>query len=187
MIPSDTFTTVPVISNFLPPYDEPYQPLLQNVLGGLAIGDPSLGRQYKIWTVEYNGISITVKPVDGPIAFTLVASDVQTVSLAFDNNMGLVIGWTTSVDAKLYYFDTLTFGYITRTFVGLTSCRVVVDDARDFYLAQSDVIFSYTMSGNLYWRQQRDRYDVERLVGPTTKLLRKMAPTIGNRLQFQLL
>jgi len=187
MIPANTFTPIPVISNFQAPYDLPYQPLTQHVLGGVAIGNPSLGRQVKIWTVNYNGVSITVKPIDGPIAFTLVAADVQTVSLAFDNNMGLVIGWMTSIDAKLYYYDTLLAAYTIRTFVGPTSCRVVVDDARDFYTAQSDVIFGYTMAGNLYWRQQRDRYDVQYLIGPTANLLRKMAPNVGNRLQFQLL
>lgn len=187
MIPGNAFTPAPIISNFQAPYDLPYQPLTQVVLGGAAIGNPSLGRQYQTWTVNYNGAAITVKPADNVIAFTLLAADVQTVSLAFDNNMGLVIAWMTSIDAKLYYFDTLTSSYITRTFVGPTSCRVVVDDARDFYTAQSDVIFSYTRIGNLYWRQQRDRYDIERLAGPTTKLLRKMAPNVGNRLQFQLL
>jgi hypothetical protein len=188
MIPLNTFTPTPVISNFQAPYDLPYQPLVQHVLGGVAIGDPSQGRQLKIWTVEYNGVSITVKPIDGPIAFTLVAANVETVSLAFDNNMGLVIVWKlTTGGANLYYYDTLTSQYITRNFPGVTSCRVVVDDARDFYTAQSDVIFAYTLNDNLYWRQQRDRYDDEYLIGPSVKRLRKVAPNIGNRLQFQLL
>jgi hypothetical protein len=188
MIPANAFTPTPIISNFQPPYDQPYQPLLQNVLGGVAIGNASLGRQVKIWTVAYNGVSITVKPIDGPIAFTLVAANVQTVSLAFDNNMGLVIAWQViGGGSNLYYFDTLTSQYITRLFAGTTSCRVCVDDARDFYTSQSDVIFSYTLGTNLYWRQQRDRYDNQYLIGPTTKLLRKAAPNTGNRLQFQLI
>jgi len=188
MIPANTFTPTPVVSNFQSPYDQPYNPLLQNVLGGVAIGNPSQGRQLKIWTVAYNGVSITVKPIDGPIAFTLLAADVQTVSLAFDNNMGLVIAWKLLTGgANLYYYDTLTSQYIIRFFPGITSCRVCVDDARDFYTTQSDVIFSYTLNNNLYWRQQRDRYDDEYLIGPTEKRLRKAAPNIGNRLQFQLL
>ena len=188
MIPLNTFTPTPIISNFQAPYDLPYNPLSQDVLGGIAIGNPSQGRQYKIWTVSYNGAAIDVKPVDGPIAFSLLAANVETVSLAFDNNMGLVIAWKlTTGGANLYYFDTLTSQYITRFFAGVLSCRVVVDDARDFYTASSDVIFGYTLGGNLYWRQQRDRYDNQYLVGPTTKFLRKMAPNVGNRLQFQLI
>lgn len=188
MIPGNIFTPIPVVSNFQPPYDLPYQPLTQHVLGGLAIGNPSLGRQYKIWTINYNGVSITVKPIDGVIAFTLIAANVESVSLAFDNNMGLVIAWKlTTGGANLYYFDTVTSQYITRFFASITSCRVCVDDARDFYTSQSDVIFSYTLGTNLYWRQQRDRYDIQYLISPTTKMLRKVAPNMGNRLQFQLL
>lgn len=188
MIPGNTFTPTPIVSNFQAPYDLPYQPLTQHVLGGVAIGNASLGRQVKIWTVNYNGVSITVTPIDGPTAFTLLASNVETVSLAFDNNMGPVIAWKlTTGGANLYYFDTLTSQYITRFFASVLSCRVVVDDARDFYAAQSDVIFGYTLGTNMYWRQQRDRYDNQYLIGPTTKSLRKMAPNVGNRLQFQLL
>lgn len=186
MIPANTFTTVPIVSTFQYPYSDQYFPLSQNVMGGIAIGDASLGRQVKVWNVSYNGAFINVKPEDGAVAFSLAEVDVQTVSLAFDNNMGLVIAWTTTTGANLYYYDTLTSAYITRNFSGIQSCRVCVDDAREFYLASSDVIFSYTMSGNLYWRQQRDRYDVQYLIGATTKTLVRAAPNVGNRLQFEL-
>jgi hypothetical protein len=155
-------------------------------MGGVAISDPSQGRQVKVWNISYDGTNINVKPSDGPVAFSLTASPVTSVSLAFDNNMGLVIAWTTGTGANLYYFDTLTSQYITRNFSGISSCRVCVDDARDFYQASSDVMFSYTLSGNLYWRQQRDRYDIQYLIGATTKMLIRAAPNIGNRLQFEL-
>lgn len=109
------------------------------------------------------------------------------MSLAFDSNMGIVLCWMASNGGNLYYFDTLSSSYTTRAFSDVTSCRVVVDDSRDFYASASDVIFGYTRAGNLCWRQQRDRYDVERVVGPTSRLLVKMAPNINRRLQFALL
>jgi len=186
MIPLNTFTPTPIVSAFQAPYNEQYFPLSQNVLGGVAIGNPALGRQVKVWNVSYNGAFINVKPIDGPVAFSLAAAPVTSVSLAFDNNMGLAIAWTTGTGANLYYFDTLTTQYITRNFPGISSCRVCVDDARDFYLAQSDVIFSYTLAGSLYWRQQRDRYDNQYLIGATTKTLIRAALNVGNRLQFEL-
>lgn len=186
MIPANAFTPIPIVSNFQYPYNEPYSPLSQNVYGGVAIGDASLGRQVKVWNVSYNGSFINVKPADGPIAFSLEQGGVLSVSLAFDNNMGLVIAWTTTSGASLYYFNTLTSTYITRFFADISSCRVCVDDAREFYSANSDVIFSYTRSGTLYYRQQRDRYDVEYTIGTTSKQLIRAAPNVGNRLQFQL-
>ena len=186
MIPGNSFTSPPVVSQFIYPYSNQYFPLSQDVLGGLAIGNSSLGRQLKVWNVSYNGAFINVKPEDGPVAFSLAAAPVTSVSLAFDNNMGLVLCWTTGTGANLYYFDALTSQYVTRNFLGISSCRVCVDDARDFYLANSDVIFSYTLTGGLYWRQQRDRYDVQYLIGATTKTLVRAAPNVGNRLQFEL-
>lgn len=186
MIPSNAFTPEPIVSSFQYPYSGVYRPLSQDVYGGVAIGDSSLGRQVKVWNVSYNGAYINVKPADGEVAFSMAESDVKTVSLAFDTNMGLVIAWTTTGGANLYYFNSLTSTYITRFFAGIDSCRVCVDDARDFYTAQSDVIFSYTLSDALYYRQQRDRYDTQYTIGATTKRLIRAAPNTGNRLQFQL-
>lgn len=188
MIPLNTFTTEPIISDFQAPYNLPYQPLYQVVLGGVAIGNPSEGRQVKLWAVSYNGTLIEVGPVGDSIEFTLPAADVETVSLAFDNNMGIILNWKLSTGgANLYYFDTISGMYITRFFSNITSCRVSVDDARNFNTSQSDVLFLYTLNDNLYWRQQRDRYDIEYLVAPTTKKIRKAAMNVENRFQIQLI
>lgn len=188
MIPANAFTAVPQPASFQAPYNEPYTPLQQVVRGGNAIGDASAGRQVKDWIATYAAGTIVVKPVgDLVAAFAMMAADVLTLSLAFDNNMGIVLAWKTPTGAKLYYYDTLTSAYITRVFAGIESCRVCVDDARSVYNASSDVIFGYVKTGNLYWRQQRDRYDTERLIGPTAKQLKRMAPSVTNRLQFELL
>jgi hypothetical protein len=79
----------------------------------------------------------------------------------------------------------LTSTYLTKDFEGTTSCRVAVDDARDFYNTNSDVIFAYTKNNTLYWRQQRDRYEIERVVGTTAKKLIRMGLAQTNRLQFE--
>ena len=129
---------------------------------------------------------IKVNPVTNSVVFTLAATGVTSVSLAFDNNMGLVIAWTTSTGANLYYYDTPTSSYVTRNFPGITSCRVCVDDPREFYTSNSDVIFGYTIGGNLCYRQQRDRYNVEYIIQPTTRPLIKMGPSSENRLQFDM-
>jgi hypothetical protein len=187
MIPANTFTVAPEVADFKPPYDNAYTPLHHVAPGGVAVSDPSLGREYQNWEVTYTGGNIIVNPVGGATAFTLAVANVQSVSLAFDNNMGLAIAWKlTSGDAQLYYYDTLTFTYATRSFPDVTSCRICVDDSRDVYTTNSDVIFAYTKAGVLYYRQQRDRYDVEYTIGSTTKFLRRFGPSLVNRLQFEL-
>jgi hypothetical protein len=186
MIPGNTFTPTPIVGTFLYLQSLPYNPLSQTVMGGVALQDGSQGRLVKPWTVFYLNGLIQVRPENNAVVFTLPATDVQTVSLAFDANMSLVIAWQTSTDANIYYYDTITASYITRNFPGVISCRVCVDDPLEFYTAQSDVIFGYTLSGNLNYRQQRDRYDIEYLIKPTSKYLIKMGPSSVNRLQFEL-
>jgi hypothetical protein len=184
MIPNNAFTLTPIVSAFLPPMDETYQPLTSKSRGGVALNDASLGRDYQNWVVSYDGSDILVAPQGGSTVFTLTVAGVLSVSLAFDNNMNPVIAWMDSVGAKLYWYDNTNF--VTTPF-SATSCRVTIDDVRDFYNANSDVIFAYTNAGTLYWRQQRDLYAIERTVGPTTGLLQKVGLNQLNRLQFQLL
>ena len=193
MIPGNIFTPTPIVGNFLYLQDLPYDPLIQTVMGGSALNDAVNGRLVKPWTVFYTpdllapttGL-IEVQPSDGNVVFTITASDVLTVSLAFDANMAPVIAWTTPDDANLYYYDTLTSTYITRVFPGVTSCRVCVDDPLKFYTSQSDVIFGYTINGNLCYRQQRDRYNTEYIIQPMTGSLTKLGMSSINRLQFEI-
>lgn len=192
MIPNNAFTDPAVVTDFLPPIDGAYSRLRSTVMGGIALNDPSQGRMYQQWVAYYESGNINVKIKDShTIAFSLPATDVYTVSLAFDNNMGIVLAWIdTSNNANLYYFDTLSSSYITRVFddntYGYTSCRVCVDNAHDYYITNSDVIFAYIdFEGFLNYRQQRDRYDIEyRVGGPVNGTLTKVGPTVGNRLQF---
>ena len=193
MIPGNIFTPTPIIGDFLYLQDLPYSPLTQTVMGGTALNNAVDGRLVKPWTVFYTpdllvpttGV-IQVQPSDGGVVLAITADNVLTVSLAFDANMAPVIAWTTSADANLYYYDTLTSTYITRVFSGITSCRVCVDDPLKFYTSQSDVIFGYTINGNLCYRQQRDRYDIEYIIQPIAGSLTKLGLSSLNRLQFEI-
>lgn len=190
MIPGNQFALTPIISKFRPPNDLAYDPLKQVVWGGQAIGDGTKGRLVKYWEVALAPEGITVKPVNGPIEFTLTGlnvNEITSVTLAFDSNMGVVIAYTVPTGTNLYYFNSLNSQYITRFFADINSCRLAVDDARDFYSSSSDVIFAYTRLGNVYYRQQRDRYDTERLIGASANRLIKLGQSFVNRLQLELL
>lgn len=190
MIPGNTISTTPIVGNFEYPNTLPYSRLSQTVMGGIALGDASQGRLYQTWIVTLTGTTITVAPTATGIAeLTFTATDVlptSTVTLAFDTNMGVALAWTTAAGAKLYFFDSTTSAYATVDYPGVTSCRLAVDDARSFYSSNSDIVFGYVRAGNLYWRQQRDRYQTERFVGATNKSLIRLGRSVANRLQFEL-
>lgn len=186
-IPGNVFTVVPDTAQFIDPYSDVFEATRMRCRGGLAIGDAFGGRDIRNWVVEYNQPTISVFPEGQPVAFTLSVSGVETVSLAFDNNMGITLAWQIGTTSSLYYFDSLAANYITRDFIDTTSCRVCVDDERDFSNASSDVIFAYTKTDNtVCWRQQRDRYDIERIVGTSAKRIFRLGPNQKRRLQFEL-
>jgi hypothetical protein len=186
MIPNNSFTAVPVTTPYAFPMSIPYSALSQTIWGGTALSNSANGRMVQLWSIWYDGTNINVSPSGGAIAFSIAESGVSQLSLAFDENMNVAICWLSAGNANLYYYDTVSAGYITLT-IPATSCVACIDDPASFYSGQSDVIFSYTRAGNLYYRQQRDRYTIERLIGPcTTKLLRRVGLSTGNRLQFEL-
>lgn len=186
MIPANTITPAPIVSDFLGWTSADYDPLSQTVYGGIALNDPSMGRMYQLWNISYIDGLINVKPVNGAVVFTLSVANVTTVGLAFDNNMSVVISYQVADTSNIYYYDTAIASFVTKTVTGTTSCQVAVDDPRQVNETNSDVIFSYTNNGSLYWSQQRDRYDIARLVGQTQKRLIKIGPNVGNRFQFGL-
>jgi hypothetical protein len=155
------------------PVDEPYTPLYQKVWGGTAIGNGVAGRQVQYWEVSYETGSIRVRPEGGAEAFSLPVAGVTSCSLAFDQNMGVVLAWQTATGSFIYFYSS-TGAYTTLEVTGTTSCRIVVDDLRIESTASSDVIFAYTLDNTLYWRQQRENYTIQRTVGATTGVLQKL-------------
>ncbi|MNV87345.1 hypothetical protein D3C71_1814610 [compost metagenome] len=65
---------------------------------------------------------------------------------------------------KFRWYDPIATGYVTTELpAGCVNPRVSLDDKRSEYAPSSDVILAYVRAGNLYYRQQRDRYTVEYL------------------------
>ena len=191
MIPGGplNFTYIPIVGEYTPPISNTYDPLFETVEGGIAIGDPSQGRLYQYWTIDYDGRFITVRPASGGIALQLQRNSVSSVSLAFDANMSPVIAYQVAgTGAFLYYYDTLTSQYVEKFYPTAISSRVVVDQPANWYVGNSDVMFGYTTVSHICYRQQRDRYDIEYVIQPTTcnnAFLKRLGLSNVNRLQFQ--
>lgn len=134
--------------------------------GGIALNDPSRGRLYQDWRARIDGATIKIGPVGGAETVILtINGEPSEVSLAFDANMNPTIAYVEAGVAKLYWFNILINNFQTDIFTGATQPRVATDDKRETREGASDVILSYARNGSLYYRQQRERYLIEHLVG----------------------
>jgi hypothetical protein len=143
----------------------------------------------KQWTIKYDRDSslLSLGPKDGDVVWTRYEENIRSMSVAFDNNMSQVVAWQKDDGCYLYYYDTILQRFEVHTYLGATACRVFVDDSRDFYNLNSDVIFVYTLNNKLYYRRQRDRYGIAYLIGNTKRQLQRAGPTIGYRVQIELI
>lgn len=195
MLPEDTLSTEPVNSAFEGASALPITQWVDYEDGGIAIQDGTLGLLYQVWRAEIkrnkttglDEIWIGAEKVDPFLHRT--AADITEVSLSFDRNMNLALAYVESDVAYLYWFDTTIPGYRTTTLgADVKTPRVTHDDKRELQSQNSDVILAYLKNGNLYYRQQRDRYETERLLQASVNSpgLVKIGMNKQLRLQFLL-
>lgn len=136
-------------------------------IGGVALGDLSLGRDYQVWTLEVSSDSGSLLLSSPTYPPTLVVSGtyITECSLAFDQNLNPLYAWVDSGICKYRWFDIRINNYVVTELIGI-SPNIVLDDVRDVTSGISDVILSYIRDGNLCYRMQRDFYDVQYIVGP---------------------
>lgn len=187
MIPGQSLSSARQGAPFI--FDNPQPSLAESRhIGGVAIGDASQGFVANVWTLTTDGTSVSISaPLIAP---SLVFSGVgiSEVSLAFDQSMNPVVAFVDGEGAKLRWFDSLISDYtITTLPAGTETPRVCLDDIRETQKAESDVILSYVRGGTLYFRAQRDRYEVEyTLTSGLSAKLRAVNMNRGLRLQFEL-
>lgn len=133
--------------------------------GPKGIQDPSEGSQYQVWRAMLVGNQVLLSAPNTPEYVFFEAPDLEEVSITFDQNARYVLAYVQAGQSKLLWFDTVEGEYVTTTFpAGTITPRVSLDDRRASQLNNSDVIVGYVRGGNLYYRQQRDRFEVERLL-----------------------
>ena len=182
MLPGDVLSTTPVVGNYLSPDDRNRELLVDYELGGIAIQDPSEGSDYQVWTLTYVSPDVIATPDTGtPVTlFSLTdladqSTELTEVSLAFDQNMNPFVAYVQDSISWYWWYDSLAEAQVhTQMAAGVTSPRCALDDKRYALAASSDIILAYIRTGNLYFRQQRDRYGTEYLLatGVTGALVR---------------
>lgn len=185
VIPAHTWLKPPHPAPFLPPEGAQDASETVVVMGGTSIGNGNDGRQVKEWRATLVAGVTTVTPVGGGEEWVAATHGAETISLAFDNNMNPVLAYQVGSSSNLYYYSTLAQAYDTLVVPGTSSCRVCVDDAREIAQVISDVIFAYTTGSAMFWREQRDRYEVARKVGDTTGKIKRMGMNEERRMQIE--
>ena len=133
--------------------------------GGVAVLDVSKGLDYQVWRarVEPSG-DVYLGAPEVPEFLLLQVPGCTEISFTWDNTMRPVLAYMQGGLSKLWYYNTLTSMMDTLVLpAGNISPKVSLDDKRVTQTSASDVILAYVRDGSLYWREQRDRYLVERL------------------------
>lgn len=187
-LPNDTLSSTPVPGAFLYPDSLTESPLVDYEQGGVALNDPSQGLQVQRWTLTVDGGDFVVTPDCGsPSVVLSVSGTITTASLAFDRNMRPYLAYTLDSVVHLYWYDTEISDFADMTVAGASYPRLTHDDKRDLQSASSDIIFAYLLDGDLCYRQQRDRFQTERVLAESVVgRLRNIGLSDVGRLQFEL-
>ena len=193
MLPDNVLSTVPVPSRFFGARAGATSKTVDIEDGGKAIQNPDGGLLYQRWRARLFNAGqadsyVMLDARDVPEFVWLTVPNMTEISFSFDANMQPVVAYVANGQSYLNWFDSIASDYVTTTLAAdVKTPRVSMDDKRlvgsqGYQL--SDVILAYVRGGNLYYRQQRDRYQVERLLATGVKPLIKIGFSRGLRLQF---
>lgn len=166
------------------------QALAPRSIGGAGLNDVSQGLASQLWAGSYDGVNTIMTPDATGLPITVAVSFAVWFDFCFDQSMNPVIAYAQEDGTSHFrWFDSTIPGYrVTDLPVGTDPWPYCsLDDSRPLESASSDVIVSYTNSGNLYFLQQRDRFGVTYNLGaqPAGAVLVQAGMSNVNRFQFE--
>lgn len=154
--------------------------------GGIDINDPSEGLLYQAWEGVISGSDVIIRADNGNSATIHSAPDITEISFTFDHNMSPVLAFVASGIAYLKWFDSISGMDVITELTGASCPRVTHDDKRHTQSGASDVILVYKVGTSIYFRAQRDRYEIAYLLGTSTKRILRVGMNDKLRLQIGL-
>lgn len=150
-------------------------PLVDYELGGVALTDASQGLMVKPWKCWLDQFNVWLQAEDSDTPILLFQEvGLTEIALCFDQNMRWSVAYVQDGILKLRWWDSLVNSYVTTVFDVARTPKMALDDKRATQQANSDMILAYMRGNALYYRQQRDRFAIERLLRdnlyPNTKL-----------------
>lgn len=189
MIPGNALSSETFQNRFVEFTNDPSTPLIDVEIGGTAIGDPEAGLQVQLWTARYEApnIILSADTVDDSVLFS--RAGITELSLAFDQAMRPFVAFTDAGGSAYWWYDPVEEAQVISPYLpaGSVNLRCTLDDKRILNQGNSDIILAYMRAGDLYFRQQRDRYLTEYLLKTAAgSRLVNIGMNAGNRLQFRL-
>lgn len=166
MIPGAVLSTEPVLGEILYPDNIPRRRAWYDwELGGIAIQDPSQGLRYQVWECFADNTDVYLKPENGAAFSIFEAAAVTELSFTFDQNMRWLCVYIEGGTCFFRWYDSLAGAYVV-TDMGrsIVSPMMTHDDKRPTQIAASDAILTYIRGGALYFRAQRERFQIEHLL-----------------------
>lgn len=188
MIPDGVLSTTPVISNNIYPKLIIKQDLVDFDYGPNNIVDTSEGMLAKVWKGEYNTSNQVVYSADGVASSVVVTvPNILDLSITFDQNARPSLAYWNGTNSYLYWYNTADQMFETLQLpLGSYNPRVILDDKRNFNLANSDILLCYIRNANLCIRYQRERFLTEHILTSVGGFARLSNVGMGNnnRIQF---
>ncbi|WP_443690423.1 hypothetical protein [Pseudomonas sp.] len=175
MMPDNVLSSQTVRGNIVGARALAVTPIVDYEDGGVALNDSTRGNQYQIWQALLIKDQVLISAPNTPEFVMFAGPGLTEISLTFDQNMRPVLAFMQSGVARYRWYDpTVGAQIVTDLPAGSITPKVILDDKRQTQTSNCDVILAYVRAGGLYYRQQRDRYQIERLLtdGVTTSLLR---------------
>ncbi len=187
MIPNNSLSTPSVYGAYVYPYNLATTSMLDYEMGPIGLSDPSQGARAQLWKAEVVAGSVSVSASNTPTTALFSTPGVVGICLTFDQNAHPFVAFTDNLGCGYWWYDTQTSAQtIARLPVGCSSVKARLDDKRPTFIGTSDIILTYLRAGGLYFRQQRDRFNIEytlTLSPPTGKLV-QFGMSSSNRMQW---
>jgi len=190
MLPNNVASTFPMSSIYLAGDGNRVSKLEDFEMGGIAIQDPSQGLSSYLWRCWVEDSNVFLQRDGAAPDLLFIQSGIVDIALGFDQSMRHNVAYElNNGDVGLRWFDSVPSAYVTTVFTGYRNPRLALDDKRIEQIGNSDLIFGYIRAGNLAYRQQRDRFQTERIlktgIQPNIRL-KNIGMGTNLRLQFEL-
>lgn len=171
MIPQDQhgnyLSSILMADHWIEPDDRENYPLIDYESGPIALNDPSEGQFYQAWTLRYfpDSGDMTLEAPNTPRTVQFNRPNINRISLAFDQNGNPFVAFVENgTDAMYWWYDPVPASTVFAALPANSLTPVCTQDDKRSNMAAtgiSDIILCYVLNGNLYFRQERDRFTVQ--------------------------